>query len=96
MCELMPLKNNDKAWIWTCNDFSEEEAQLEKLGLRFQTVENAGKFKEAWGAAKKFNATVKEGKEDLVWAEVVEDKEEIVVDDQNKNAEEETKDEEQE
>ena len=82
----MPMKNNDKAYIWSCNDFSDEEAKLEKLAIRFQNVENATKFKEAFEAAKKFNGLVKEGKTaDLVYAPVVEDKEEVVVDDADKN-----------
>ena len=34
------MKNNDKAYIWSCNDFSEEESKLEKLALRLQTVES--------------------------------------------------------
>ena len=86
MCDLMPMKNNDKAYIWSCNDFSEEGAQLEKLCLRFQTLDNCNKFKEAFEAARKFNLLVKEGKsEELVMAPVVEDKEEVVVDDPDKN-----------
>lgn len=40
MCELIAMKNNDKAYSWTCNDFSEEEAKLEKLAARAQTVES--------------------------------------------------------
>ena len=40
LCELVPMKNNDKAYLWTCNDFSEEEPKLEKLAARAQTVES--------------------------------------------------------
>ena len=40
MCELFPMKNNDKAFVWTANDFSEEEAKLEKLACRFQNMES--------------------------------------------------------
>jgi hypothetical protein len=35
LCELIPMKNNDKAYIWSCNDCSEEEPKLEKLAARF-------------------------------------------------------------
>ena len=59
---------------------------------------DATKFKEAFEAAKKFNGLVKEGKtEDLENAPVVEDKEEQVVDDpdKNKTAGEEEKEEEE-
>ena len=40
MCELLPMKNNDKAYVWSCNDFSEEEAKLEKFACRLQNVES--------------------------------------------------------
>ena len=89
MCVLIPMKNNDKAFSWSCNDCS-EEAQLEKLSVRLQTVESkltnflilisiidATKFKEAFEAAQKFNLLAKEGKdEELVYAPAVEDVEE--------------------
>jgi hypothetical protein len=95
------MKNNDKAYVWSCNDFSEEEAKLEKFACRLQNVESkywewftwlcsldATHFKEAFEAAKTFNLNVKEGKnDDLVYAAVVEDKEEPVdpTDDPDKN-----------
>jgi hypothetical protein len=40
MCDLIPMKNNDKAYVWSCHDFSEEEAKLEKLACRLQTLES--------------------------------------------------------
>ena len=40
LCDLVPMKNNDKAYIWSANDFSEEESKLEKFALRLQTVES--------------------------------------------------------
>ena len=82
------MKNNDKAYIWSCSDFSDEEAKIEMLAARFQTVESnlpqihahyidAKLFKDAIDAAKKFNQLVKEEKfDDLVYAAVVEDLEE--------------------
>jgi hypothetical protein len=95
LCDLVPMKNNDKAYIWSCNDFSEEEPKLEKLAIRLQNVENTQLFKTAFEAAQKFNLTVKEGKtEDLVFAPAIEDQEEVVVDDpeKNKTADEDGKD----
>ena len=35
LCDLVLMKNNDKAYIWSANDFSEEGANLEKLAARF-------------------------------------------------------------
>ena len=81
------MKNNDKAYTWSCNDCS-EEAQLEKLALRLQTGENAAKFKEAFEAAQKFNHLFKDGKtEELVYAPAIEDIEEQAdpADDPDKN-----------
>ena len=85
------MKNNDKAFVWSCNECSEEEPKVEKLAARFQTVENAQSFKSAIEAAQKFNALVREEKlEDLEYASVIEDVEEKVDPDddpdQNKTA----------
>ena len=86
LCELVPMKGNDKAFVWSCNDFSEEEARLEKLAARFQNAENAALFKEAFEAAVKFNNMVREDKLDkLVFAPAIEDHEEVVADDPEKN-----------
>lgn len=71
------MKNNDKAFVWSCNDYSEDEAKVEKLAARFQNVENATNFKTSFEAAKKFNQLVREEKlEELEYAPVVEDLEE--------------------
>lgn len=87
LCELMPMKNNDKAYLWSCNDCSGEEPRLEKLAARFQTAENTALFKSAFEAAAKFNNDVREGKPDseLVFAPAIEDQEEVVQDDPEKN-----------
>ena len=86
LCELVPMKGNDKAFVWSCNDFSEEEARLEKLAARFQNAENTALFKEAFEAAVKFNNMVREDKLDkLVFAPAIEDHEEVVADDPEKN-----------
>ena len=34
------MKSNDKAYIWSANDFSEEEQKLEKLCIRLQNAES--------------------------------------------------------
>ena len=86
LCDLVPMKGNDKAFVWSCNDFSEEEARLEKLAVRLQNAENTALFKEAFEAARKFNNLVREEKLDqLVYAVAIEDHEEVVQDDSDKN-----------
>ena len=52
LCNLIPMKGNDKAFVWSCYDCSEEEPLTEKFAIRLQNVENAEKFKEAFNAAK--------------------------------------------
>ena len=80
------MKGNDKAFVWSCNDFSEEEARLEKLAVRLQNAENTALFKEAFEAARKLNNLVREEKLDqLVYAVAIEDHEEVVQDDSDKN-----------
>lgn len=39
LCDLVAMKNTDKAYTWKCNDFS-EEAKLELLAARLQTAES--------------------------------------------------------
>ena len=53
-CELAPMGNNEKQFMWACQDFSDPEhpdGNLEKLAIRFQTVEQATKFKASFEAA---------------------------------------------
>ncbi len=77
LCKLLPMNNNDKAFLWSCYDCSEEDAQLEKLAMRLKDADLANKFKESFEAAQKYNLLVKEGKtEGLVEAAIVEDVEE--------------------
>jgi hypothetical protein len=33
------MGNGDKAFMWVCNDFSDGEAALEKLAVRFKNTE---------------------------------------------------------
>ncbi|TGZ32049.1 E3 SUMO-protein ligase RanBP2 [Temnothorax longispinosus] len=50
--DLSPMTNNNKAWFWVANDFADEEVKLEKLCIRFKTVEEAMMFKEAFDQAR--------------------------------------------
>lgn len=43
---LKPLAGSDKAWIWTANDFSDGDAQLQQLAAKFKTPELATEFKD--------------------------------------------------
>ena len=79
-CELKPMPNADKAFIWACMDFSDGEATAEKFAVRLRSVDDAAAFKEKWTAAKLFNNKARNGDEDLVWAEAIEDAEEVVDD----------------
>lgn len=42
--QLTPMANNERAYIWAANDFADENVVLEKLCVRFKTVEEAKKF----------------------------------------------------
>lgn len=86
---LKPMPNTDKAFVWFVNDFAEGEAQVEKFAIRLRTAEDAESFKTKFQAAQLFNTKAKNGDEDLVWAEAIEDVEEVAEDDieTNKTAE---------
>ena len=84
-CELKPMANSDKAYMWVCSDFSDGEAVLDKLAARFQNADAAGEFKKVFEAAQQFNKDAKDGKSDLVWADTVEDVEEVAEDDIDTN-----------
>ena len=78
------MANNEKSFCWSAQDFSEGSMDVSKLAARFQSVEATQQFKAAFNAAKVFNATAKDENskpEDLIWAEVVEDLDEPVIDD---------------
>ena len=82
------MANNPKAFVWSCADFSDGESKIEKQAARFQTQEAANEFKQAFEAAKEFNLKAKqEGvkDDDLVWAPLVEDIDEPIVDDIDTN-----------
>ena len=85
---LKPMPNAEKAFVWFVQDFAEGEAQMEKFAVRLRTPEDAESFKSKFEAAQVFNTKAKAGDEDLVWADTVEDVEEVVDDiDTNKTAE---------
>ena len=96
LCELLPMNNNDKAYLWSCYDCSDAEPAVEKLAIRLKDAELAQKFKEAIEAAQVYNKAVAEDKkDDLVEAPVVEDVDEEVPDSiENVHAGEEAKEEE--
>ena len=76
------MAGNDKAFVWSVNDFSDGASSGEQLAARFKTVEDSETFKNSFNAARVFNQAAKEGKdEELVWAELVEDVDEKEVDD---------------
>lgn len=83
------MPNTEKAFVWFVNDFAEGEAQVEKFAIRLRTPEDAEQFKTKFQAAQLFNTKAKNGDEDLVWAEAIEDVEEVAEDDidTNKTAE---------
>ena len=86
------MANNDKAFVWSCMDFSDGDETAEQMAARFQNVESANTFKKSFNDARVFNALARDGKDDeLVWADLVEDTEEKEVDDieTNKTADQE-------
>lgn len=74
--------------MWVCVDFSDNaEGEYTKLAARFQTVEFAKEFVEKFEAAQTFNVDAKagKGKDDLTWADAIEDVEEAAEDDIDTN-----------
>ena len=65
------MNNNDMAWLWGCNEFSEGVLNEEKLAIRFRNSEDANLFKTQFEAAQEFNVKSRKG-EDLTMAETVE------------------------
>merc|ERR1712087_588873 len=57
-CDLRPNAESEKIWVWTAQDFSEGQMEVEKLALKFGTVELAQQFKDAFDDAKAQNAEV--------------------------------------
>jgi len=59
--ELSPNMGSDRAWVWSCYDFSEGVVEPKVFALRFANAENAQKFKEAHDNAKKNNKSLEAG-----------------------------------
>lgn len=57
-CDLRPNANSEKVWVWTAQDVSDGDLQVETYALKFKNAEQAGQFKEAFDAAKVSNAEV--------------------------------------
>ncbi|CAK0839662.1 unnamed protein product [Prorocentrum cordatum] len=55
-CDLRPHTSSDKCLVWSAPDFADGALAVEILALRFRTAELAGRFGEAWSAAKRNNA----------------------------------------
>ena len=84
-CDPKPMPGADgKAFMWVCNDFSDGEAALDKLAVRFRDKETAESFLSKFNAAQVFNQDAKEGKE-VIMADTVEDVEEVAEDDIDTN-----------
>ncbi|OQR95006.1 ran-specific GTPase-activating protein [Achlya hypogyna] len=59
--ELGANMGSDRAWVWTCYDFSEGIVEPKTFALRFANAENAQAFKEAHENAKKINKALEAG-----------------------------------
>ena len=62
--ELKPNVGSDKSWVYTAQDFSENEAKYEQLAIRFKDSEIANAFKSKFEECAKWNeSVVKESKD---------------------------------
>jgi len=52
-CDLQPNAGSEKCWVWTAQDFSDGELQVEQFALKFGTPELATKFQTAFEQAKR-------------------------------------------
>jgi Ran-binding protein 1 len=59
--ELSPNMGSDRAWVFSCYDFSDGVVETQVFALRFGNAENAQKFKEAHDDAKKTNKAFEAG-----------------------------------
>ena len=57
-CDLRPNAGSEKCWVWTAQDFSDEEGSVDQFALKFGSAELANAFKEAFDKAKVLNAEV--------------------------------------
>jgi len=55
-CKLIPNVGSDKIWVWTVNDFADDELKIQQFALKFGLVEQANIFKEKFNEAAQINA----------------------------------------
>jgi len=55
-CKLIPNVGSDKIWVWTVNDFADDEPKLQQFALKFGQVEQANLFKDKFNEAAQINA----------------------------------------
>eukprot|EP01017_Pseudomicrothorax_dubius_P031651 TRINITY_DN4062_c0_g1_i3.p1 TRINITY_DN4062_c0_g1~~TRINITY_DN4062_c0_g1_i3.p1 ORF type:complete len:187 (-),score=74.20 TRINITY_DN4062_c0_g1_i3:73-633(-) len=59
LCQLTPMKTNDKSLIWVAYDSSDEKPSVEKVCARFLNKEDMAKFQERFERTYKENETSK-------------------------------------
>ncbi|KAF0695310.1 Aste57867_13869 [Aphanomyces stellatus] len=59
--QLTANMGSDRAWVWTCYDFSQGVVEPKTFALRFANAENAQAFKDAHEDAKKTNKALESG-----------------------------------
>lgn len=64
LCKLVALKTNEKSWVWSCYDFSDNETAIEKLCGRFTSVDEFNRFKTVVDDARASNKALAEKKEE--------------------------------
>lgn len=73
-CKLTPNSGSNKIWVWTVQDFSEEQ-KLEQFALKFGQAEQADIFKAKFEEAVEINSKLFSAPEDSESNKQVEDKE---------------------
>ena len=61
--ELSPNMGSDRAWVWSCYDFSEGETEVKVFALRLANAENATLFKTEHDGAKSNNERLVSGQD---------------------------------
>jgi hypothetical protein len=56
--ELRPKAGSDKCWVWSAQDYSEDDPQVGQFALKFGNPDIAQEFKKAFDDAKKLNSKV--------------------------------------
>jgi len=56
LCKLVPNVSSDKIWVWTVNDFADDELKMQQFALKFGQVEQAKIFKDKFDEAAGINA----------------------------------------